>query len=56
MTEHLLLILSICANALAYGGCIGQSKSNCKVWKILRVCGQTMGVIGLFLILSYLSV
>lgn len=56
MTEHLLLILSIFANTLAYAGCIGQRKGNCKVWKILTICGRILGVTGLFLILIYLSI
>lgn len=57
MEKHLFLILSICANVLAYGGCIGQSKNDdCKLWKILKICGQALGVIGLFFILCYLSI
>lgn len=55
-TEHLFLIWSICANVLAYGGCIAQSKSDRRIWKILTICGQTLGVIGLFLILGYLLI
>lgn len=56
MTEHLLLAWSILANAMAYGGCIGRNKSDCKIWSVLAISGQVLGGIGLFLILIYLSV
>lgn len=56
MAKHLLLLLSILANVLAYGGCIGQSISDRKVWKVLTICGQALGIIGLFLIFMYLTV
>lgn len=56
MTEHLLLILCIVANVLAYGGCIGQNKGNRKIWAAITNSGRVLGVIGLFLILIYFSV
>lgn len=56
MTGWLLLILSIVANVLAYGGCIGQNKDNRKRWVIIANCGRALGVIGLLLILIYFSV
>jgi hypothetical protein len=54
--EHLFFAMSMVANVLAYGGCIGQSKSDCKIWKIVTVAGQAIGAMGLFFILVYFFV
>ena len=56
MTEYWFLILSMIANVLAYGGCIVQNKDNRRAWVVIANCGRALGVIGLFLILIYLSV
>lgn len=54
--QHLFLMWGIVADILAYGGCIGQSKSDHVIWVILTVCGQIVGAITLFFILADLLV
>lgn len=49
--QHLFLMWGIVADILAYGGCIGQSKSDRVIWVILTVCGQIVGAITLSFIL-----
>lgn len=44
MTEHLFLIWSILANVMAYGGCIGQRKSNRKIWRTLTIALMMLAV------------
>lgn len=54
--DHVFLIWSMVAVALAYGGAIASTHSNKKRWIVITIVGQILGMAGIFTILTYLGV
>lgn len=54
--EHIFLIWSLTAVALAYGGAIVSAYSSKKRWIAVTIAGQMLGMVGLLTILAYLGV
>ena len=49
--QNLFLMWGIVADILAFGGYIGQSKSDRVIWIVLTICGQILGTVVLSFIL-----
>lgn len=54
--EHIFLIWSLTAVALAYGGAIASAYSSKKRWIAVTIAGQIFGMAGLLTILAYLGI